>query len=55
MEQIRQTVAAGDLAVVLHSQASAPLGGQVEMVDTYARLGVRVIQLTYNYAELGPV
>jgi membrane dipeptidase len=22
------------------------------MVDTYARLGVRVIQVTYNYAEL---
>ncbi|MGW1469833.1 dipeptidase [Streptomyces olivaceus] len=52
VEKIRQTVAAGDLAVVLHFQGSAPLGGQVEMVDTYARLGVRVIQLTYNYAEL---
>jgi membrane dipeptidase len=52
VEQIRRTVAAGDLAVVLHFQGSAPLGGQVEMVDTYARLGVRVIQLTYNYAEL---
>jgi membrane dipeptidase len=52
VEQIRQAAAAGDLAVVLHFQGSAPLGGQVEMVDTYARLGVRVIQLTYNYAEL---
>lgn len=52
VEEIRQVVAAGDLAVVLHFQGSAPLGGQVEMVDTYARLGVRVIQLTYNYAEL---
>ncbi|MFE7935717.1 dipeptidase, partial [Streptomyces sp. NPDC057456] len=52
VEQIRQTVAAGDLAVVLHFQGSAPLGGDVEMVDAYARLGVRVIQLTYNHAEL---
>ncbi|MFE2191253.1 membrane dipeptidase [Streptomyces olivaceus] len=34
VEKIRQTVAAGDLAVVLHFQGSAPLGGQVEMVDT---------------------
>lgn len=52
VEEIRRTVTAGDLAVVLHFQGSAPLGGQVEMVDTYARLGVRIVQLTYNYAEL---
>lgn len=52
VKQIRRTVTAGDLAVVLHFQGSAPLGGQVEMADTFARLGVRVIQLTYNYAEL---
>jgi len=42
VEEIRRIVAGDELAVVLHFQGSAPLGGQVDMVDTYARLGVRL-------------
>lgn len=52
VDEIREIAASGDLAVVLHFQGSAPLGGQVDMVDAFARLGVRVIQLTYNQASL---
>ena len=47
--EVRAAVAAGRTAVVLHFQGSTPLGNDVEMVDAYARLGVRVMQLTYNY------
>jgi membrane dipeptidase len=47
--EVRQAVAEGRTAVVLHFQGSTPLGTDVEMVDAYHRLGVRVMQLTYNY------
>jgi membrane dipeptidase len=40
---------AGDTAVVLHFQGTEPLGAQAELVAVFARLGVRAMQLTYNY------
>jgi membrane dipeptidase len=46
---LRAHVAAGSTAVVLHFQGSSMLGGRVDLVDAYARLGVRVMQLTYNH------
>lgn len=49
--EVRQISKAGDLAVVLHFQGSVPLGGELQMVDTFHRLGLRVMQLTYNYAD----
>lgn len=39
----------GKLAVVFHFQNGRPLGHDAAMVDVYRRLGVGVIQLTYNY------
>jgi membrane dipeptidase len=47
--EIRTAVAEGKTAVVLHFQGTTPLAADVDMVDAYHRLGVRVMQLTYNY------
>ena len=47
--EIRAVAAAGDTAVVLHFQGSEPLRAGAELVGAFARLGVRVIQPTYNY------
>ncbi len=47
--EIRDAKAAGDTAVVLHFQGSDPLRAGSELVGAFARLGVRVIQPTYNY------
>jgi membrane dipeptidase len=48
-DEVRKAAAAGDTAVILHFQGTAPLGANVDLVDAYSRLGVRVMQLTYNY------
>jgi membrane dipeptidase len=50
--EICEAKAAGDTAVVLHFQGSEPLRAGAEMVGVFARLGVRVMQLTYNYRSL---
>jgi membrane dipeptidase len=50
VDEIRDIVAGGDLAIVLHFQGTEPLGGRLEMLDAYHRLGVRVVQFTYNHA-----
>ena len=51
---MRAAASEGDTAVVLHFQGSSMLGGEVALVDAYYQLGVRVMQLTYNYrAEAG--
>jgi membrane dipeptidase len=47
--EIRAAEAAGQTAVVLHFQGSEPLRAGTELVGAFARLGVRVMQLTYNY------
>ena len=47
--EIRDAKAAGDTAVVLHFQGSEPLRAGAELVGAFARLGIRVIQPTYNY------
>jgi len=47
--EIHAAKAAGDTAVVLHFQGSEPLRAGAELVGAFARLGVRVIQPTYNY------
>jgi membrane dipeptidase len=49
VEEIRAAKAAGDTAVVLHFQGSEPLRAGTELVGAFGRLGVRVMQLTYNY------
>jgi membrane dipeptidase len=40
--------AAGDLAVVLHFQGCDPMEADVNLLDAYHALGVRVMQPTYN-------
>lgn len=52
MPELRSAVGAGVFAAVLHFQGTAPLGTDIELVDTFQRLGVRVMQPTYNYAGL---
>ena len=39
---------AGDLAVVLHFQGGDPIEADVNLLDAYYALGIRVIQPTYN-------
>jgi membrane dipeptidase len=50
VSEIRAAAAAGELAVVLHFQGAEPLGGQLSMLDAYAHLGLRVMQVSYNAA-----
>jgi len=40
------------LGIVLGFQNAAQLGTQLDRVDTFAALGVRIIQLTYNHQNL---
>jgi membrane dipeptidase len=51
--ELRAAAAEGVFAAVIHFQGSVPLGTDLELVDAFHRLGLRVMQLTYNYA--GPV
>lgn len=53
VDDIRAARAAGRLAVVLQFQGTAALGYEIDLVEYYWRLGVRVVQLTYN--QRGPV
>ncbi|TDE13995.1 dipeptidase [Jiangella asiatica] len=53
VDDIRAAKAAGELAVVLQFQGTSALGYEVDLVEYYWRLGVRVVQLTYN--QRGPV
>jgi membrane dipeptidase len=39
----------GELSVVLHFQGGDPLENDVNLIDVFHGLGVRVIQLTYNF------
>lgn len=50
--ELRTAVAEGKFAAVIHFQGSVPLGADLELVDAFHRLGLRVMQLTYNYAGL---
>jgi membrane dipeptidase len=47
--EIRDAKATGETAVVLHFQGAEPLRSGAELAGAFARLGVRVIQPTYNY------
>jgi membrane dipeptidase len=49
---IRAARTAGEVAVVLHVQGGAPLEADVDLADAYHALGVRVVQLTYNFRNL---
>lgn len=49
VEEIRAAKADGETAVVLHFQGTEPVRAGAELVGAFARLGVRVMQPTYNY------
>ncbi len=44
--------ARGPLGVVLHFQGTEPLRGSVDLLDAFAGLGLRVMQMTYNYRTM---
>lgn len=48
VDDIVAAKAAGKLAVVLQFQGTHALGYELDLVEFYWRLGIRVIQLTYN-------
>jgi membrane dipeptidase len=50
--ELRAAVAEGKFAAVIHFQGTVPLGADLELVDGFHRLGLRVMQLTYNYGGL---
>jgi len=50
--ELRTAVAQGKFAAVIHFQGTVPLGTDLELVDAFHRLGLRVMQLTYNYGGL---
>jgi microsomal dipeptidase-like Zn-dependent dipeptidase len=45
---IRRIAGAGKLAIVLGFQNAELFGGRIRLVEMYAELGVRCVQLTYN-------
>ena len=49
---IRDAKTAGQVAIVLHFQGGAPLEFDVGLADAFHALGVRVVQLTYNFRNL---
>ncbi len=46
--QIRDAIAAGRIALVLAFEGLEPVGSNLEMLDSFYRLGVRVASLTWN-------
>jgi membrane dipeptidase len=52
VEDIRAAQADGDTAIVLHAQGLNAIGGSLDALETYAALGLRVAQLTYNYRNM---
>ena len=52
-EEIRQAKVDGKLAVVMQFQGTRPIEYDADLVELFGRLGVRIMQLTYN--QRGPV
>ncbi len=52
VSEIRAAKRAGKIAVVLHFQGGAPVEADLNLLNVYQALGVRVIQLSYNYRNL---
>lgn len=50
--EIEAAVQAGKIGVILTFENTLPLDGDVHMVDIFYRLGLRVMQLTYNERNL---
>ncbi|MEZ5843897.1 MAG: membrane dipeptidase [Hyphomicrobiaceae bacterium] len=52
MAEVDETLAEGRLAGMLMIEGAAPLGGSLESLDLYHRLGIRSVQLTWNARNL---
>jgi len=50
--ELQATVAAGKVGVIMEFENTLPLDGDLHMVDIFYRLGLRVMQLTYNERNL---
>ena len=50
--EIHEARAAGQVAVLLGFQNTSPFGDDYRLVEVFARLGVRIAQLTYNIQNL---
>jgi len=48
VQEVRAAVRAGRIALLLHFQGTEPLEDDLNLLDLYHVLGVRIIQLTYN-------
>jgi membrane dipeptidase len=51
-EDIRRAKAAGDHGTILNFQNASAIGGTLDNLDFFYDLGVRIIQLTYNFRNL---
>ncbi len=49
---IRRAHGDGETAITFHLQGGAPFEDNVDLVDVFHALGVRVVQLTYNHRNL---
>jgi membrane dipeptidase len=49
---IERARASGRVGLIMGWQNTKPLGDQLERIALFHQLGLRVVQLTYNYAEL---
>lgn len=49
---VARAKAAGRLGVILGFQGAEPIGDDLNMLGLYRRLGVRIVQLTYNFRNL---
>ena len=50
-EEVERAIEAEKLAIILHLQGADPIEGDLNLLDAYYALGVRVIQLTYNFGN----
>jgi len=48
VQDIETAINQNKIGIIFHFQNSTPLDGKIELVELYYRLGVRVMQLTYN-------
>ncbi|CAH1670585.1 MAG: membrane dipeptidase [Chelatococcus sp.] len=51
-EDAREAKAAGQIAMYMHWQGIGPLGGDLDLLDAFHALGLRVVQPTYQYRNL---
>jgi membrane dipeptidase len=51
-EDARKAKAAGQIAMYMHWQGIGPLGGDLDLLDAFHALGLRILQPTYQYRNV---